>query len=174
MKNESTNHIASEFLALAHNQYKKRHDSVAKALHWSLCKKRQLPCSNNWQKHQAEVLTENDQAKNLWDYGTAIWTVDYGIRTDRVIRANRPDVTLIDKTKKKVSPIKERVKTDKYQDLKIWDMLVEIVLPIVIGTLGTIPRSLKRNLEKLDAEVAPGLAQECALLETANTVRKVI
>ncbi|XP_064111262.1 uncharacterized protein LOC135218743 [Macrobrachium nipponense] len=58
---------------------------------------------------------------------------------------------------------KDRGKIDKYQDLKIeirkiWDMPVEVV-PIIIGTLGTSPRSLRRNLEKLDAKVAPGLMQ---------------
>ncbi|XP_066976069.1 uncharacterized protein [Macrobrachium rosenbergii] len=52
-------------------------------------------------------------------------------------------------------------------------MPVEIV-PITIGTLGTIPRSLKRNLEKLDAEVAAGLLQKIVLLESAHIVRKVM
>ncbi|XP_066968151.1 uncharacterized protein [Macrobrachium rosenbergii] len=41
MKDETTNHIASECPALAQNQYKKRHDSVTKAFQWSLCKKHQ-------------------------------------------------------------------------------------------------------------------------------------
>ncbi|XP_066944517.1 uncharacterized protein [Macrobrachium rosenbergii] len=50
-------------------QYKKRHDSVAKALHWSLCKKHQLACSNKWCKHPPEGVIENDQAKILCDYG---------------------------------------------------------------------------------------------------------
>ena len=44
-------------------------------------------------------------------------------------------------------------KRDKYQDLRIelrrqWDKPVEIV-PIIITALGTIPKSLKRNLEEL-------------------------
>ncbi|XP_066952250.1 SCAN domain-containing protein 3-like [Macrobrachium rosenbergii] len=38
-------------------------------------------------------------------------------------------------------------------------MPVEIV-PMIIGVLGTIPGSLKRNLEKLDAEVTPGLMKK--------------
>lgn len=49
-------------------------------------------------------------------------------------------------------------------------MPVETV-PIIIGTPGMIPRSLKRNLEKLDVEVAPGLMQKSVLLETAHKVR---
>ena len=47
-KDETINHITSECPALAQNQYKKRHDTVAKAVHWNLCKKYQMPCSNKW------------------------------------------------------------------------------------------------------------------------------
>ncbi|XP_068240020.1 uncharacterized protein [Palaemon carinicauda] len=166
-KNKTINHIASECPALAENQYQKRHDSVAKALHWSLCKKHQLSCSDKRYEHQPEGVIQNDQAKTLWDYG---------IGTDRVLRAIRPDVKLIDKIKKKVSLIdvaipwhpkveeKEREKIDKYQDLKIettriWDIPVETV-PIIIGTLSTILRSLKRKQGKLEAGVAPGIMQK--------------
>ena len=146
VKEETINHIVSECPALAQNQYKKRHDSVAKTLHWSLCKKYQLTCSDKWYEHQPAGVAENEQAKLLWDYS---------IRTDRVIQAHRPDLTLIDKIANKVSLIdvavpwdsrvemKEREKIEKYQDLRIeirriWDMPVEVV-PIIIGALGTIP-----------------------------------
>ncbi|XP_068208495.1 uncharacterized protein [Palaemon carinicauda] len=179
-KNETIIHIASECPALAQNEYKKRHDSVAKAFYWNLCKKHQVPCNNKWYEHQPEGVIENDHIRILWDYG---------IRTDRVICANRPDVTLIYKIKKVafidvVVPLdyrveeKEMEKNYKNQDLKIeisriWDMSVEIV-PIIIGTLGTIPRSLKRNLEKLEAEVALGLLQKSVILGTAHIIRKVM
>ena len=39
------------------------------------------------------------------------------------------------------------------------DKPVETV-PLIIGALGTISKSLKRNLEKLGADVAPGLLQK--------------
>ena len=45
-KDETINHITSECPAFAKNQYKKRHDSVARAVHWNLCRKYQMPCSN--------------------------------------------------------------------------------------------------------------------------------
>ena len=35
-KDETINHIASECPALAQNQYKKRHDTVARAVQWNL------------------------------------------------------------------------------------------------------------------------------------------
>ena len=180
-KDETINHITSECSALAQTQYKKRHDTVARTVHWSLCKKYQMPCSNKWYEHQPESVTENENAKLLWDYG---------IRTDRVIQAHRPDLTLVDKTNNKVSLIdvavpwdsrvllKEQEKRDKYQDLRVevrrlWNMPVEIV-PIIIGALGTIPKSLKRNLEEVGADVAPGLLQKSVLLETAHIIRRVM
>ena len=57
-KDETINHIASECPALAQNQYKERHDVVARAVHWNLCKKYQLPCSNKWYEHQPQPMTE--------------------------------------------------------------------------------------------------------------------
>ena len=107
-KDKTINHIASKCQALAQNQYKKRHDTVA--------------CSNKWYEHQPQQVTENENAKLLWDYG---------IRTDRVIPAHWPDLTLVDKTINKVSSIdvvvpwelksreEEAKKRDKYQDLRI-------------------------------------------------------
>ena len=146
-KDETINHTTIECPALAQNQYKKRHDTVAKAVHWNLCKKYQMPCSNKRYEHQPQPVTENEIAKLLWDYS---------IRTDRVIPAHRPDLTLVNKTINKVSLIDVAVpwdsrgeqgqggggERDKYQDLRIelrrlWDKPVEIV-PIIIGALGTI------------------------------------
>ena len=181
VKDETINHIVSECSALAQNQYKKRHDAVAKTLHWSLCRKFKIECSSNWYEHQPIAVIENEQAKLLWDFS---------IRTDRVIQAHRPDITLVDKCKNKVSLIdvavpwdsrvedKEREKKEKYQDLRLelrrlWDMPVEIV-PIVIGALGTIPKALRRNMDELEAEVPPGLMQKSVLLETAHIIRRVM
>ena len=67
---------------------------------------------------------------------------------------------------------------DEYQDLRIelrriWDKPVEIV-PIIIEALGTIPKSLKRNLEDLGTDVAPGLLQKSVVLETAHIIRRVM
>ena len=104
-----------------------------------------MPCSNKWYEHQPQPVTENENAKLLWDYS---------IRTDSVIPAHRPNLTLVDKTNNKVPLIdgavpwdtraeqKEQEKRNKYQDLRIehrrlWDKLVEIV-SIIIGALGTV------------------------------------
>ena len=59
-----------------------------------------MPCSNKWYEHQPQPVTENENAKLLWDYS---------IRTDRVIPAHQPDFTLVDKTNNKVSLIDDAV-----------------------------------------------------------------
>ena len=124
-------------------------------------------------------MTENENAKLLWDYS---------IRTDRVIPTHRPDLTLVDKTINKASltdvtvpwdsRAKQKEQEKRYQDLRIelrrlWDKPVEIA-PIIIGALGTIPKSLKKNLEELGADVAPGLLQRSVVLETAHVIRRVM
>ena len=124
-------------------------------------------------------MIENENAKLLWGYS---------IRTGRVIPAHRPDLTLVDKTNNKVSLIdvavpwdsrtgqkEQEKKRDKYQDLQIefrrlWDKPVEEV-SIITGAIGTIPKSLKRNLEELGADVAPGLLQKSVVLEIAHIIR---
>ena len=48
------------------------------------------------------------------------------------------------------------------------------IVPIIIGALDTIPKSLKRNLEELGVDVAAGLLQKGVVLETAHIIRKVM
>ena len=52
--------------------------------------------------------------------------------------------------------------------------MIIIIVPIIIGALGTIPKSLKRNLEESGADVAPGLLQKSVVLETAHIIRRVM
>ena len=54
-------------------------------------------------------MAENENAKLLWDYS---------IRTDRVIPAHRPDLTLVDKTNNKVSLIDVAVLWDSRAEQK--------------------------------------------------------
>ena len=56
---------------------------------------------------------------------------------------------------------------------RLWDKQVETV-PVIIGALGTILKTLKRNLEELGADVAPGLLQKSVVLETAHIIRRAM
>ena len=58
---ESVQHIISECEKLAQKEYKRRHDKVAKKIHWELCKKNGLEHKENgmnitqkeWQRMKA-------------------------------------------------------------------------------------------------------------------------
>ena len=88
------------------------------------------------------------------------------INTDRRVHHNKPDVVVIDKNDKKWTIIdfavpmdhrtklKEDEKIDTYMDLaaevrRQYLVRTEIV-PIVVGTLGTVTERLERSLEILD------------------------
>ena len=74
--------------------------------------------------------------------------------------------------------LKESEKKDKYLDLakelkKLWNMKVTIV-PIVIGTLGTITKGLLKDLEDLEIGGRVETIQTTALLRTARILRRVL
>ena len=48
------------------------------------------------------------------------------------------------------------------------------IVPITIGALDAIPKSLKRNLEELGTNVAPGLLQKIVVQEAGHTIRRVM
>ena len=64
----------------------------------------------------------------------------------------------------------------KYQDLarelKLWKMKT-MVIPIVIGTFGTVPKDLKR-LENIGIETKIDELQKSVILNTARILRKVL
>ena len=81
-----------------------------------------------------------------------------------MIEHRRPDMIIIDKTSKKVQNIDSAIpadhrieiyqqrKIENNQDLKrelqkLWNLKTSIV-PIVIGALGTIPKSLEKRLNE--------------------------
>ena len=88
-RKETVSHITTECKKLAQNQYKSwRHDKVAQAIHWNLCKKFNLQCKETWHDHSPEAVMENYQVKLLWDFR---------IQTDHHLDYNRPDIVVLEK-----------------------------------------------------------------------------
>ncbi len=130
--------------------------------------------------HNPAPFIENNMHKLLWDFN---------IQTDHQIPTRRPDLIIINK--KRICKIvdfavpadhrinlKESEKKDKYLGLarelkKLWNMKVMIV-PIVIGTLGTITKGLLKGLEDLEVGGRVETIQTTALLRTARILRRVI
>ena len=80
------------------------------------------------------------------------------IQRDYVIEASRPDIVVVNKQERKCTvdiavPADKRIgeneneKVDKYQDLKreiarMWNMRTVQVVPIVVGSLGSVTKKL--------------------------------
>ena len=61
----------------------KKHNKVAKKIHWLLWKKFYLECNDKRYKHVPDSVLENEGCKVLWDFP---------IQTDIVIEHRRPDI----------------------------------------------------------------------------------
>ena len=127
---------------------------------------------------QPSSLRENATHKLLWDFN---------IQTDHLISARRPDLIIINKEKRTCKivdfavsadhriKLKECEKKDKYLDLarelkKLWNMQVTII-PIAIGTFGTVTKGLLKGLEDLEVGGRVETIETIALLRTARILR---
>ena len=101
-----------------------------------------------WYTRNAEKVLESDSCKILWYFS---------IQTDKKLKHNKPDITVIDKVNKTcliIDPsfpfgsrivVKEEEKLSNYEELKyelarIWSMKKVSSVPIVIGALGTVTK----------------------------------
>ena len=118
-------------------------------------------------------------------------TWDKNVYRDKVLKHNRPDITLEYKDAQEWTLIDiavpadqniiriEEVKVERYQDRafkikRIHAALKVTVIPIVIGALGTISKNAKTWYGKLDLPDIIGSAQLSAMLGTAHVLRKVL
>ena len=92
-RGESIQHIVAECEKLAQRDYKRRHDNVAKKVHWDLCRKHGLQHSDEWYEHTPEGVVENEAVKILWDIN---------VQCDNVIQVRRPDVIVVHKERKRL------------------------------------------------------------------------
>ena len=152
---------------------------MGQVIHWKFCQKFNIPCKDKWYDHYPEGFIENDQVKVFWDFR---------IQTDHQIEHNRLDVVVLDKIERSCYVIditcpfdtrvleKEQEKVEKYQELKreigkIWSC--RIVVPIVIGALGTFSKNLKTSLKKIGLDCTL-LLQKASLLRTARMLRRTL
>ena len=97
---------------------RKRHDKVALRLHWETCRKYGIECTDKWYDHQP--LPENGEVRKVWDKT---------IYTDKVLKHNQPDISLVHKDAQEWTRINiavpadqniirtEEEKVERYQDL---------------------------------------------------------
>ncbi|XP_063691257.1 uncharacterized protein LOC134823653 [Bolinopsis microptera] len=179
---ETIDHILNGCPKLSQTEYKCRHDKVAAALHWSLCKEYGFPRSKRWYEHRAEKVLENEKVKILWDFH---------VQSDHVIEHCRPDLLLVDKVTNAATIIdvavpgdtrildREQEKILKYQDLKReikenWNLRKVTIVPVVIGALGTITINFRKHLDAVHCNLSISNLQKTALLGSARILRMVL
>jgi len=180
---ESVDHILSSCSVIAQTHYKWRHDSVARLVHYELAKLGGLQVVDSWWLHNPSPVMESSSMKLLWDFT---------IQTDRHLSHNRPDIVYISNRHKTAFLIdvaipgdsrlahKVNEKRDKYTDLKIevqrmWNMRA-VVMPLVIGTLGSVSVCLAENLHTLNIfyrTLIPKL-QKSVLLSSCHILRRFL
>ena len=89
-------HIVSGYKKLAPRGYRKRHDKVALRVHWEMCRKYGMECTDKWYDHQPLSTAENGEVRITWDMT---------IYTDKVLKHNRPYITLVHKDTQKLTHI---------------------------------------------------------------------
>ena len=128
-----------------------------------------------------ESIIGNNIVKGLWYVC---------IQVDRQIEHQRTDIMVTEKITKQclindvLSPLdynlilKRNEKLDNYSELRleiarIWDKET-LIVPIIIGALGSIPNDLECNLKKLGKSYNVGTLQKFVLLGIANIMRNVL
>ena len=180
---ETVDHIVSGCEVLAKTEYISRHNNAAAYLHWSICKDHDLKITDKWYQHTPETVIHNKD-NNL----TIMW--DMPVHTDRTITANRPDIIvkysvnstckLIDMTvpSDRNIALKEIEKKSKYKDLELeiqrkWHIKT-IVIPVVVGALGTVKKGMIENIEKVSKRANVTEIQKICMLASARILRKVL
>ena len=115
---------------------------------------------------------ENGEVRITWDIT---------IYTDKVLKHNRPDITLVHKDRQKWTLIDvavpadqniirtEEEKVEKYQELafeirRIHGASKVTIIPILIGALGSISKGAKTWFGKLDVPDLTGPDWKCTII----------
>jgi hypothetical protein len=88
---ETIDQLISGCPILAKNEYVIRHDKVCTHLHYSICKTLGTETTENWYSHIPKSVCQHQDIAVLWNRG---------IKTDREVLANRPDIIIKNKKDK--------------------------------------------------------------------------
>src|SRR6266478_1072944 len=179
---ETIQHIISG--CIANTEYLHRHNLSCKIVHQYLGLKYHLITdSTEYYKYEPRSVIENEGYKLYWDRQ---------VITDKTILSNRPDIILIDKTKKiaflidVAHPLDTNLnqtfqnKIIKYRDLaeeirKMWHLEKTVIIPIIVSANRLIHSNQLEFLKKLNIpEKIIFDIQRNTILETCRITRKVL
>lgn len=182
---ETVEHILSACQSLASSQYLERHNKVAIILYLEILKAYQITPLNQdpYYKYKPPPVVESEDTRIYWDKG---------IITDQTVNHNRPDITVVDKKNRSALLIdvsipsnnnmenKYAEKIRKYTDLKrevklMWDLQEVRIVPIIITTMGLIPKNLKSCINTIGIPWNTyRLMQKSVILDATHIVRSFL
>ena len=135
----------------------------------------------HWYEHHPPAVVEQGNVNVLWDFP---------INTDRTIKANRPDIIVKDRLEKtcllidmrvpsdRIIAVKEFDKLSKYKDLeieiqKMWHLKTTVV-PVIVGALGVVKKSLQEHIDKIPGQPLLQEIQKIVLTSTSHILRKTL
>jgi hypothetical protein len=181
--NETVQHVTCGCPCLAKSDYIERHNRMGRMIHWALSMKWGFTTAANFYHHIPDPVLENSKCKILWDFP---------IKTDKTIKSQRPDLTLVDKENKTCLfiefsvpfdyKVKDKIKEklEKYQELqfevrRIWELKKIKTIPIIIGALGSMDKEyLCNKLTELGIAqvITISALQKEVVLGTSKILRK--
>ena len=183
IEDETVRHLSAGCTKLAKGPYKRRHDRMGLRVYWEVCKQNGVKCGEKWFEEVPETVRKRGDGKiEIW------W--DRPIETTVKLDHNRPDLVIINHEDNEWTIVefsvpwdknvllKEEEKVSKYIPLakeirKVHKVSTKIV-PIILGSLGTITNQLKGHLKELRMEKLLGCLQMSVLIGTHNILRKVM
>lgn len=183
-KEETLDHLLSGCSAMAPKQYLDRHNRVAKIVHIELRKRyQQFNETTPYYEYEPPPVCEDEKVRIYWNRK---------IITDKPIPNNIPDIVLTLKNEKityiidVAIPLAANItkttteKINKYLPLAdeikdMWSMDKVIVVPVVIGATGEIPKRLDRSIDELQLDHQLYIPiQKSVLLDTCAIVRRAL
>ena len=178
---ETIFHLLGACDVLAKREYFTRHNSICQYLHYKIMKHYQFNVGENWYRHVPADVIRNDQIEIIYDQV---------ITTTRPIGANRPDIIIKDKKRRKAFIIdvacpvdtnvgkKEMEKIAKYGGLRgelqrMWGMDAEVV-PVIVGGLGAVTKSLGDRLKTIPGHPDQFMCQKICLLGSKKILLDVL
>ena len=179
---ETVMHITSGCPMLASNLYTNRHNKIASYIHWCILNDIGAPTEKLWYKHKPTHSIDKNNHTIMWDLP---------IITDARVPHNQPDIIIHDRTKKtcliidiavpqEINVIKKTAeKIRKYKQLEIeiqrcWNLQRVQTIPIIIGALGTVTKSIEKYIETISPNINFSILQKTALIGTQNIIRNVL
>ena len=166
---------------MAKKEYLDRHNNVAKYVHYELCRSLGFQTEGKWHLHKPAEVVMDRNYEITWDMV---------LTTDRAVGANRPDIVVRDKIKKKVLILdiscpsdvnvvaKENEKINKYSGLrvelsKMWNSECDVI-PVVVGGLGCVSKNFEGYLKRIPAELSKELCIKITLLGSEKLMRSFL